>query len=197
MDYCRKMLNLYQNQNEFEPTVYYPDGFRYYEGAISTAEEKEILNFIQSLEFLPYVMRGQASRRGIVRFGHDYGPVGGDHHTVRPLVPELIRLRDRAAEIAELSSEDFVASVVTHYPPGATIGWHSDMTMFGPVVFGFSLAAPCTFKLRPKAEPKKIYKLNLEPRSLYVMEGKVRLDWEHSIPPVKENRYSITFRTLK
>ncbi|MCI0445231.1 alpha-ketoglutarate-dependent dioxygenase AlkB, partial [bacterium] len=88
-------------------------------------------------------------------------------------------------------------SVVTHYPPGATIGWHSDMTMFGPVVFGFSFAASCTFKFRPKVEPKKTYKLNLEPRSLYVMEGKVRSDWEHSIPPVKEDRYSITFRTLK
>ncbi|HEY7160565.1 MAG TPA: alpha-ketoglutarate-dependent dioxygenase AlkB [Acidobacteriota bacterium] len=197
MDYCRTMLNLYQNQNELEPTIYYPDGFRYYEGAITSAEEKDILNFIHSLEFLPYVMRGQASRRGIVRFGHDYGPVGGDHHTVRPLAAELIRLRDRAAEIAGLSSKDFVASVVTHYPPGATIGWHSDMTMFGPVVFGFSLAASCTFKLRPKAEPKKIYKLNLEPRSLYVMEGNVRSDWEHSIPPVKQDRYSITFRTLK
>lgn len=191
------MLNLYQNQNELEPTIYYPDGFRYYEGAITSAEEKELLNFIELLEFLPYVMRGQASRRGIVRFGHDYGPVGGDHHTVRPLPTELLRLRDRSAEIAGLSSKDFVASVVTHYPPGATIGWHSDMTMFGPVVFGVSLAAFCTFKLRPKAEPKKIYKLNLEPRSLYVMEGKVRSDWEHSIPPVKQNRYSITFRTVK
>ncbi|MCI0619177.1 alpha-ketoglutarate-dependent dioxygenase AlkB, partial [bacterium] len=125
------------------------------------------------------------------------GPVGGDHHTVRPLTPELIRLRERAAEIAGLSAKEFVASVVTHYPPGATIGWHSDMTMFGPVVFGFSFAASCTFKFRPKAEPKKIYKLNLEPRSLYVMEGNVRSDWEHSIPPVKEDRYSITFRTLK
>ena len=53
-------------------------------------------------------MRGQASRRGIVRFGHDYGPVGGDHHTVRPLTPELIRLRERAVEIAGLSAKEFI-----------------------------------------------------------------------------------------
>ena len=191
------MLNSYQNQTELVSTIYCPDGFRYFDNAITPAEEKEVLNFIQTLDFLPYVMRGQASRRGIVRFGHDYGSVGGDHHTVRPLTTELIRLRECAAEIAGLSADDFVASVVTHYPPGATIGWHSDMTMFGPVVFGFSFAAPCTFKLRAKAEPKKIYKLNLEPRSLYIMEGKVRSDWEHSIPPLKENRYSITFRTVK
>lgn len=191
------MLNSYQSRSDLLSTIFSPEGFRYFEEAISTTEEIEVLNFIQTLEFLPYVMRGQASRRGIVRFGHDYGPVGGDHHTVRPLTPELIRLRERSAEIAGLSADEFVASVVTHYPPGATIGWHSDMTMFGPVVFGYSLASSCIFKLRPKAEPKKIYKLNLEPRSLYVMEGKVRSDWEHSIPPVKENRYSITFRTVK
>ena len=70
--------NLYQNQNELEPAIYYPDGFRYYEEAITSVEEQELLDFIHALEFLPYVMRGQASRRGIVRFGHDYGPVGGD-----------------------------------------------------------------------------------------------------------------------
>jgi alkylated DNA repair dioxygenase AlkB len=191
------MLNSYQSRSDLISTIFYPEGFRYFEEAISPVEEIKLLNFIQTLEFLPYVMRGQASRRGIVRFGHDYGPVGGDHHTVRPLTPELIRLRERAAGIAGLSAEEFVASVVTHYPPGATIGWHSDMTMFGPVVFGISLATPCTFKLRPKAESKKIYKLNLERRSLYVMEGKVRSDWEHSIPPVKEERYSITFRIVK
>jgi DNA oxidative demethylase len=191
------MLSTYQNRTDLMSTIFYPEGFRYFEEAITPEEEIELLNFIESLEFLPYVMRGQASRRGIVRFGHDYGPVGGDHHTVRPLPPELIRLRSRAAEIAGLSAEEFVASVVTHYPPGATIGWHSDMTMFGPVVFGVSLAAPCVFKLRPKAKSKRIYKLDLTPRSLYVMEGKVRSDWEHSIPPVKQDRYSITFRTVK
>ena len=37
----------------------------------------------------------------------------------------------------------------------------------------------------------------LEPRSAYVLTGPARTQWEHSIPPVKETRYSITFRTLR
>jgi alkylated DNA repair dioxygenase AlkB len=37
----------------------------------------------------------------------------------------------------------------------------------------------------------------LEPRSLYVMEGAARWNYVHSISPVKELRYSITFRTLR
>jgi alkylated DNA repair dioxygenase AlkB len=178
-------------------TMIHPEGFRYFDEVISEKEENEILNFVHELEFLPYVMRGQPSKRGIVRFGHDYGPVGGHHHVVRPLPPGLIWLRDRCSRIAHLSGSEFVASVITRYPPGATIGWHSDMTMFGPVVFGVSLAAPCIFKLRPKSMPKKTLSMTLEPRSLYIMEGRLRSDWEHSIPPVQVIRYSITYRTIK
>jgi hypothetical protein len=35
----------------------------------------------------------------------------------------------------------------------------------------------------------------LEPRSAYRLAG-ARHDWQHSIPPMAELRYSITFRTL-
>ena len=171
-------------------------GFRYYEEVISDEEEGQLLQFVENLDFQPYVMRGQSSRRGIVRFGHDYGPVGGSHHKVKPVPPELIRLRDLCSEIADLRGSEFIASVVTCYPAGATIGWHSDMTMFGPIVFGVSLKNSCLFKIRPKGNLKKLFRMTLEPRSLYVMEGKIRSDWEHSIPPVKELRYSITFRTV-
>jgi alkylated DNA repair dioxygenase AlkB len=37
----------------------------------------------------------------------------------------------------------------------------------------------------------------VEPRSAYLMTGLARTDWEHSIPPVGEHRYSITLRTLR
>jgi DNA oxidative demethylase len=30
-----------------------------------------------------------------------------------------------------------------------------------------------------------------------VLSGEARRSWEHSIPPTKELRYSITFRTLR
>ncbi len=36
----------------------------------------------------------------------------------------------------------------------------------------------------------------LEPRSAYFLEGPVRWEWEHSIPPVNALRNSITFRNL-
>jgi alkylated DNA repair dioxygenase AlkB len=38
--------------------------------------------------------------------------------------------------------------------------------------------------------------LTVEPRSVYAMTGSSRSDWQHSISPVRQTRYSITLRTL-
>jgi alkylated DNA repair protein (DNA oxidative demethylase) len=35
------------------------------------------------------------------------------------------------------------------------------------------------------------------PRSVYVLSGKARWSWQHSIPATKQLRYSVTFRTLR
>jgi alkylated DNA repair dioxygenase AlkB len=45
-----------------------------------------------------------------------------------------------------------------------------------------------------KATP--IHTLEARPRSIYVMSGPSREVWEHSIPAVEAQRYSITFRTM-
>jgi alkylated DNA repair dioxygenase AlkB len=37
----------------------------------------------------------------------------------------------------------------------------------------------------------------LSPRSIYLMRGPSRDQWEHSIPAVDALRYSITFRSLR
>jgi DNA oxidative demethylase len=70
--------------------------------------------------------------------------------------------------------------------------------MFGTPVIGVSLLSPCTMKLRRKVgETYEIEKQLLEPRSLYLLDGEARTQWQHSIPPIKELRYSISMRTLK
>lgn len=79
------------------------------------------------------------------------------------------------------------------------MGWHRDAPPFA-AIYGVSLAADCTFRLRPQNEalrtPGSNIKLTAERRSLYVMQGPARSDWQHAISPVKELRYSITLRTL-
>jgi len=39
--------------------------------------------------------------------------------------------------------------------------------------------------------------LRLDRRSVYLLRGPSREDWEHSIPAVAALRYSITFRSLR
>jgi alkylated DNA repair dioxygenase AlkB len=87
--------------------------------------------------------------------------------------------------------------LVTEYAPGAGIGWHRDRPEFG-IIIGVSLVAPSHFRLRRKIAPAKWERASLVvlPRSIYLMQGTARHEWQHSIPPVDNLRYSVTFRTL-
>ena len=68
--------------------------------------------------------------------------------------------------------------------------------MFGDVV-GLSLLSPCTFRLRLKSGHLwELRKLIAEPRSIYLLHGPARTEWQHSIPGVESLRYSITFRNI-
>jgi alkylated DNA repair dioxygenase AlkB len=87
--------------------------------------------------------------------------------------------------------------LVTRYPPGAPIGWHRDAPMFGLVV-GVSLGSASRMRFqRGKGEERRTWELELAPRSAYVLAGQARWTWQHSVPPVKKLRYSVTFRTLR
>ncbi len=59
----------------------------------------------------------------------------------------------------------------------------------------------CNFRLRSQDKAKQTKKFvvsfPVKPRSLYIIQGAARSDWQHSITPVKQTRYSITLRTLK
>src|SRR5207302_9758084 len=44
---------------------------------------------------------------------------------------------------------------------------------------------------------RRTFEVELAPRSAYVLAGPARTAWQHHIPPTKNLRYSITFRTLR
>ena len=69
--------------------------------------------------------------------------------------------------------------------------------MFGDVI-GVSFASACRFRFRRKrGSGWERAAVTLEPRSAYLLRGPVRSEWEHSIPPAEELRYSVTFRTAR
>jgi alkylated DNA repair dioxygenase AlkB len=91
-----------------------------------------------------------------------------------------------------------VHALVTEYRPGTELGWHRDVPEFELVV-GISLAAPCRMRFRafPVRKHAKVFSLDLEPRSLYVLRDEIRWGWQHSVSPTPALRYSITFRTRR
>ena len=131
-------------------------------------------------------------------FGIDYDYESGRLVPTEPLPAPMLWLRDRCAALMERDPADLVQVLVSRYPAGAGIGWHRDAPMFGSRIAGVSLLAPCRMRFqRTVGGERSVAALELAPRSAYLLSGKARWSWQHSIPATKELRYSVTFRTLK
>jgi alkylated DNA repair dioxygenase AlkB len=180
----------------FAPGPVWPTGFAYQGEIIGYAEEADLLRNIEAPSFQPFDFRGFLAKRHVAWFGWRYDYAGGQLRDSEPIPPFLLPLRARAAAFASVSPESLQQVLINQYAPGAGIGWHRDKPMFGDVI-AVSLAAPCTLRLRRRDENGwERASVQVQPRSAYVLRGKVRWDWQHSIPPVEELRYSVTFRTL-
>jgi alkylated DNA repair protein (DNA oxidative demethylase) len=180
-------------QNALFPPLL-PPGFSYFPEVVSVEEEDALVRVVEALPFGEVRMHGVAAKRRVIQFG--CSRYGGSRIQAAPEPPPLLAdLRERCARFAGVEEGSLVQMMVTCYPPGAAIGWHRDSPMFGSPVAGLSLASACTMRLRPSAGEKSI-PVTLEPRSLYLIDGEARSRWEHSIPPAKVTRYSVTMRTV-
>jgi alkylated DNA repair dioxygenase AlkB len=174
-----------------------PEGFRYQRDMVRAEEERGIVAELEKLEFAPFDFHGFLGRRRVTSFGWRYDFGGGGLKQAEPLPAFLVKLRDKAAAVFGLRSRDLEQVLLTQYPPGATIGWHKDRSVFGDVI-GISFLSPCSFRFRRKSgKGWERRSLILEPRSAYLLQSAARLEWEHSIPAVEALRYSVTFRSLK
>jgi alkylated DNA repair dioxygenase AlkB len=175
----------------------YPEGFRYQQDIITPDEEAELLARIRELPFKEFEFHGYTGKRRTVSFGWQYDFSAEQLRTANDM-PEFLRaLRTPVAAFAGLEPEALQHVLVTEYSPGAGIGWHRDKGVFDQVV-GLSLQASCVFRLRRRAgDGWERVNLIAEPRSAYLLSGASRTEWEHSIPPVEDLRYSVTFRNRR
>jgi DNA oxidative demethylase len=175
-----------------------PEGLVYREEFVSAGEEQLLLAVIEALDFRAVEMRGQTARRTVRHFGLDYAYESGELVPTDPLPAEMEWLRERCGALIEREPRDLVQILVSRYPAGAGIGWHRDAPMFGSRIAGVSLLAPCRMRFqRTVGGERSTAAIELAPRSAYVLAGKARWSWQHSIPATEALRYSITFRTLK
>ncbi|HZZ32848.1 MAG TPA: alpha-ketoglutarate-dependent dioxygenase AlkB [Phenylobacterium sp.] len=182
---------------DLKPKLNLPPGFTYQTEFLSTQQEADLAAWLATLPFEAFQFRGYEGKRRVVSFGWKYDFTKSHLMRADDMPAELLAVRERAAAFVGLRPEDLQQCLLNEYLPGAPIGWHRDRPMFEKVV-GISLLTPCTFRLRHAVGDRfERVAMQLEPRSIYGITGEARTAWEHSIPPVKAHRYSITFRNFR
>jgi alkylated DNA repair dioxygenase AlkB len=186
-------LSLFESQS----AAARPEGFAYKPDFLSVTEEADAAGWLATLPFEAFQFRGYEARRRVVSFGWRYDFTRSHLEQADDMPAQLLAIRARAAGFAGLAPEDLQQCLLNEYLPGAPIGWHRDRPIFEKVV-GISLLAACSFRLRRRIGTSfERAAIELAPRSAYLLSGEARSAWEHSIPPVKAHRYSITFRNFR
>lgn len=171
-------------------------GLSYHAGAVREADQEALLLRLSELDVTPFRFQGWLGNRKTHSFGWRYDFEDASFAPADAIPDWLQPLRERAAEIADCTAADFVHALVARYDPGAGIGWHRDRDVFDQVV-GFSFASAATLRFRQRlADGFRRVRLEVEPGSAYLLSGEARYDWEHSIAPGDQLRFSVTFRTL-
>jgi len=178
----------------FGPAV--PPGLVTCKALISPEEEDELIAAIEGSALEPFRFQGWTGKRLTHSFGWRYDFENGNFAAADPIPDSLLPLRARAAAFAGLAADQLVQALVIRYDPGAGIGWHRDRPVFDHVV-GLSLGAPATLRLR-RRRPDGFDRaaVALDPRAAYHLSGEARHEWEHSIVPMADTRWSVTFRSL-
>ncbi|WP_212631994.1 alpha-ketoglutarate-dependent dioxygenase AlkB [Pseudomonas sp. KB-10] len=172
-------------------------GLSYEPGFLTEDEEQELLRIIRTLDLHPVQYKEFESRCKIISYG---GLYDFSTNTVKPSVeldPRFYPIRKRVADWLNVEEQKIEHLLVTEYEPGTQLGWHRDVPYYEEVV-GISLGSSAVIGFRPyppsQLTNRHAVKLEVIPRSIYKMEGPARWDWQHSVPPVKDRRWSITLR---
>ena len=174
-----------------------PSGFRYMPDVISATQERDLVARFEKLDLKPFEFHGYKGNRRIYTFGHRYEFAGQEARDDANIPDYLRPLMEIAGEISGAPAAGFEQIMVTEYAAGAGIGWHRDRPTYEDIV-GISFLAPCALRLRRRdGDDWERMSAHIEPRSAYLLHGKVRNVWQHSIAPMDVLRYSVTLRSFR
>jgi len=175
-----------------------PRGFRYQEDFLSPAEEAGLIELAQALPLREMRYKSYTARRRVLSFGGQYDFDANRLRAAGDIIPALEPLRAKAAAWLGVAPTAFTQILLAEYRPGTPLGWHRDVPDFEDVV-GVSLLSEAVLRFRPyrpgAPASRRVIKLALAPRSVYLLRGPARWDWQHSVAPTALLRYSITLRT--
>lgn len=183
---------------DVEPVI--PEGFAYYPDFINEQEELDLIGVITGVQLHSFKFQGYEAKRKVASYGYDWSFDTRRLSKGKEIPGAFNSIIETVADKINVSKTSFAELLVTEYPVASVINWHRDAPPFD-IIAGLSLASDCIFKLRPydKAKQKRsaVISIPVKRRSLYMISGESRTEWEHSIAPVKQIRYSITLRTLR
>lgn len=182
------------------PAPALPAGMRYEEDFLTHADEAALVARIEQLPLAPMQYQQYEALRRVVSYGGQYDFSRQRLQAAEPIPAWLDPLRERAARWIGVAPNDFTHALVAEYRPGTPLGWHRDVPDFEDIV-GVSLGNEAVMRFRPypheKGRREGVIKLDVAPRSIYLLRGPARWSWQHSVAPTKALRYSITFRTAR
>lgn len=152
-----------------------------------------VLDFISSEEELEIVSnipesKTQRNRRSAI---NRYGSIVYRNFITSDIIPEW--LLKPAIKLVEQKLLDHLPKHVTinTYYPGNFISAHIDNKESGEIITVLSLLSTAEMILSKGKEKQSII---LPSKSLLQLKDDARWEWEHSILPVKDLRYSIVYR---
>lgn len=166
------------------------------EAFITAAEEEVLVAHIEDAGLETFKFQQWEGKRLTRSFGWSYDFQTATFARAERIPEWLAPIASRAERFANLPPGSIAQALLISYGPGAGIGWHKDRPVFEHVV-GISLGAEAAMRFRRRRQDGfDRFALPLVPRSIYHLSGAARHDWEHSIAPIDEARWSITFRSL-
>src|SRR3954447_13505715 len=91
----------------FQPHKTLPTGFVYQRDVISSAEERSLVSFMETLPFKEFEFRGYQGKRRVVSFGWRYDFNKAKLDRVEDIPAPLLSLRETAAGLAAMEPEKF------------------------------------------------------------------------------------------
>jgi len=199
-----KLLNQIDPILQLEPKIICNvdgiNGLYYIPKYLTNNELTMLKDKIESDEIKLEPISSSKNSRCVAHFGYFYSY---DHTGLKPAdpIPNYLKNLALANRINQFSghpvvNNEFDQVIINEYEPGQQISYHTDHTkLFGPIIACITVgeAVPIKFKLDDIEK-----KINVEEGSMYIMTGDARYKWQHSLRNnTKNNRYSITYRTIR
>lgn len=179
-------------------------GLHYYPNFLDASQE---VNLIEMVDHQPWLTD---LKRRVQHYGYKYD------YKARKVLPEMYLgpLPDWLVPLSHrLHDEGLMPNVpdqviINEYHPGQGISPHVDCeSCFTDTIASLSLGSHCVMRYT-HTDTEELQELLFEPRSLIVLSGEARYDWQHSIPARKADlqsgeekrqrhrRLSLTFRNV-